>query len=36
MTETVNPTKGTKGAGKGLTIERVFSTPGTHPYDELT
>ena len=35
MTETVNPTKGTK-AGKGLTIERVFSTPGTHPYDELT
>ena len=37
MTETVNPTKGSaKGAGKGLTIERVFSTPGTHPYDELT
>ncbi|MFZ2014910.1 MAG: vitamin B12-dependent ribonucleotide reductase [Nocardioides sp.] len=23
-------------AGKGLTIERVFSTPGTHPYDEVT
>ncbi len=37
MTETVNPTKGSaKGAGKGLSIERVFSTPGTHPYDELT
>ena len=30
------PDQGTKGAGKGLTIERVFSTPGTHPYDELT
>ncbi len=39
MTETVNPAKGaTKGAqaAKRLTIERVFSTPGTHPYDELT
>jgi ribonucleoside-diphosphate reductase alpha chain len=39
MTETVNPTKGStkgEGRGKGLTIERVFSTPGTHPYDELT
>ena len=23
-------------AGKGLTIERVFSTAGTHPYDEVT
>jgi ribonucleoside-diphosphate reductase alpha chain len=37
MSQTVNPAKGaTKGTGKGLTIERVFSTPGTHPYDELT
>ncbi|WP_151083403.1 vitamin B12-dependent ribonucleotide reductase [Nocardioides cynanchi] len=37
MTETVNPTKGsTKGEGTKLTIERVFSTPGVHPYDELT
>jgi ribonucleoside-diphosphate reductase alpha chain len=41
MTETANragaQTQGQKaGTGKGLTIERVFSTPGTHPYDELT
>jgi ribonucleoside-diphosphate reductase alpha chain len=42
MTETAQPAKagvkGSKHAGrsKGLTIERVFSTPGTHPYDELT
>ena len=25
-----------KGAGKGLKIERVFSTEGVHPYDEIT
>ncbi|RYC10502.1 vitamin B12-dependent ribonucleotide reductase [Nocardioides zhouii] len=25
-----------KGKGKGLTMERVFSTPGTHPYDAIT
>src|ERR1700749_3332724 len=42
MTETAQPAKagvkGLKHAGrsKGLTIERVFSTPGTHPYDEVT
>jgi ribonucleoside-diphosphate reductase alpha chain len=42
MTETAQPAKagvkGSKNAGqlKGLTIERVFSTPGTHPYDEVT
>jgi len=35
MTETVNP-KTAKGRAHGLTIERVFSTPGVHPYDELT
>ncbi|MDN5895586.1 MAG: vitamin B12-dependent ribonucleotide reductase, partial [Nocardioides sp.] len=48
MTETVNggsaqaehkraqgtPGKGAKG--KGLTIDRVFSTEGVHPYDEIT
>ena len=27
---------GKSGRGRGLTIERVFSTPGTHPYDEVT
>src|SRR5262245_42282208 len=43
MTETAQPAKtGVKGSKKqghdstGLTIERVFSTPGTHPYDEVT
>src|SRR4029079_18773234 len=42
MTETAQPAKagvkGSKHAGrsKGLTIERVFSTPDTHPYDEVT
>ncbi len=43
MTETAQPAKtgakGSKTAGHdktGLTIERVFSTPGTHPYDEVT
>src|SRR5690242_17063318 len=41
MTETARPEKtGVKGSkqrqGMGLTIERVFSTPGIHPYDELT
>ncbi|HSK55464.1 MAG TPA: LAGLIDADG family homing endonuclease [Jiangellales bacterium] len=23
-------------AGRGLTIERIFTTPGVHPYDEVT
>jgi ribonucleoside-diphosphate reductase alpha chain len=42
MSQTVNPTQGSSrgstkgGQGKSLTVERVFSTPGTHPYDELT
>ncbi len=36
MTETVST--GAKGAakGKGLKLERVFSTKGTHPYDAVT
>jgi ribonucleoside-diphosphate reductase alpha chain len=39
MTETANPKAGAKGARQqkwGLTIDRVFSTAGTHPYDEIT
>ena len=42
MTETVSSgatTRGrgqSKGQGKGLTMERVFSTEGKHPYDEIT
>ena len=42
MTETANrPATDERGGrhqvdGKGLHIERVFSTEGTHPYDELT
>ncbi len=34
MTETVDPQAATTG-GAGLTIERVFSTQGVHPYDEV-
>ncbi|MFC5728600.1 MULTISPECIES: vitamin B12-dependent ribonucleotide reductase [Nocardioides] len=38
MTETANPAAASKAAatGKGLKIERVFSTEGVHPYDEIT
>ncbi|MGI9084128.1 MAG: adenosylcobalamin-dependent ribonucleoside-diphosphate reductase, partial [Aeromicrobium sp.] len=40
MTETVDGTTGTrknsKKAGKGLTIERVYTTEGVHPYDAVT
>jgi ribonucleoside-diphosphate reductase alpha chain len=37
MTETVSgASKAQTKAGTGLTIERVFSTEGVHPYDELT
>ncbi|WP_028643160.1 vitamin B12-dependent ribonucleotide reductase [Nocardioides sp. URHA0020] len=35
MTETVSGGKTAK-TGSGLTIERIFSTAGVHPYDELT
>ena len=35
MTETVSGT-GARTRKKGLKIERVFSTEGVHPYDELT
>ena len=37
MTETVSGTGAARTRGKkGLKIERVFSTEGVHPYDELT
>ncbi len=34
MTETIHPTS--TAVGGGLTLERVFSTAGKHPYDEVT
>ncbi len=36
MTETVSGTGTSRARKKGLKIERVFSTEGVHPYDELT
>ncbi len=40
MTETANRSGATKpgrnGKGKGVTIERIYTTPGVHPYDEVT
>ncbi|MDT7651111.1 MAG: ribonucleoside-diphosphate reductase alpha chain, partial [Pseudonocardiales bacterium] len=43
MTETVGTTsgRGKKASGKsgtraGLTVERIYTTPGVHPYDEVT
>ena len=41
MTETVDtPPRGggkaTRAAARGLRIDRVFTTAGTHPYDEAT
>ena len=37
MTETVSgAAKGASAGQAGLTIERLFSTEGVHPYDELT
>ncbi|WP_205471597.1 vitamin B12-dependent ribonucleotide reductase [Nocardioides sp. SYSU D00038] len=36
MTETVSGRARKGTASKGLTINRVFSTEGVHPYDELT
>ncbi|MFD3683339.1 vitamin B12-dependent ribonucleotide reductase [Nocardiopsis sp. NPDC058631] len=37
MTETASGPTGRKGKGnrKGLKVKRVFTTPGTHPYDSL-
>jgi ribonucleoside-diphosphate reductase alpha chain len=37
MTETVSgATRTTRGSTKGLTVERVYTTEGVHPYDEVT
>src|SRR3954466_368387 len=39
MTETVSGAAGARSqaaTGAGLKIEQVFSTPGVHPYDEIT
>jgi len=36
MTDTrTERTKASGGKAKGLTIDRVFTTPGVHPYDEI-
>ncbi len=35
MTETARKRTGSK-KGKRLTIERIYTTPGVHPYDEVT
>ncbi len=43
MTQTTNGSSSTAGgarakrkAGGGLTVERIYTTPGVHPYDEVT
>ncbi|MGL5828761.1 MAG: vitamin B12-dependent ribonucleotide reductase, partial [Angustibacter sp.] len=39
MTQTTNGSRGTakrKGPGRGLQIDRIFTTPGEHPYDGIT
>jgi ribonucleoside-diphosphate reductase alpha chain len=38
MTETDSRRTGAarRSAGKGLKIDRIFTTPGAHPYDEIT
>src|SRR5258708_25254414 len=38
MTETTSGTAARKGkrSRKGLTIQRINTTPGVHPYDEVT
>ncbi|MEL4505679.1 vitamin B12-dependent ribonucleotide reductase [Luteococcus sp. H138] len=36
MTETTRTTRRSTKKAPGLTIERVFSTEGVHPYDEVT
>ena len=38
MTETTNAsaTGGTPTTGRGITVNRLFTTPGVHPYDEVS
>ena len=37
MTETANRSTARKSpGGKGITVERIYTTPGVHPYDEVT
>jgi ribonucleoside-diphosphate reductase alpha chain len=38
MTETTasGPVQGGTGSGKGLTIQRIYTREGVHPYDEIT
>ena len=36
MTTTKHAPNEQGAAGRGLTIERVFTTEGVHPYDEVT
>ncbi len=38
MTETTNASAATGGSatGRGITVDRLFTTPGVHPYDEVT
>ena len=35
MTDTVNVSTGTKKSGKGLTMTRLYTTEGVHPYAEV-
>ena len=38
MTETTGPSTGARRSSgkKGVKVERIFTTPGVHPYDEVT
>ncbi|MGB8384573.1 MAG: vitamin B12-dependent ribonucleotide reductase [Dermatophilaceae bacterium] len=36
MTETANRSGARRRGGNGVKVERIFTTPGVHPYDEVT
>ena len=36
MSQTTNARSGQRRKNAGLTIERIYTTPGVHPYDEVT